>query len=117
MTAKCCQAFPEITRGLKTLAQELDMPVLSLSQLSRAVEQRTDGQAQLSDNPAREGQRRREGLRGEAALSDMDEPSARAPYRRFESLPLRHYALCELSLRLWPGLKRPNNGGPFRESS
>jgi replicative DNA helicase len=53
MTAKCCQAFPEITRGLKTLAQELDMPVLSPSQLSRLVEQRTDGQAQLSDNPAR----------------------------------------------------------------
>ena len=29
------------------------------------------------------------------------------PYRAFESLPLRHYPLCELSLRLQPSLKRP----------
>ena len=41
------QEISEITQGLKALAKELSVPVLALSQLSRAVEQRDDKQPQL----------------------------------------------------------------------
>ncbi len=43
------QEISEITQGLKAIAKELSVPVLALSQLSRAVEQRDDKKPQLAD--------------------------------------------------------------------
>jgi replicative DNA helicase len=43
------QEITQITTGLKALAKELKVPIIALSQLSRAVEQREDKRPQLSD--------------------------------------------------------------------
>ncbi|MGK7863091.1 replicative DNA helicase [Falsiroseomonas sp. E2-1-a4] len=43
------QEISQITQGLKAIAKELSVPVIALSQLSRAVEQREDKRPQLSD--------------------------------------------------------------------
>lgn len=43
------QEISEISMGLKEVAKELQIPIIALSQLSRAVEQRVDKKPQLSD--------------------------------------------------------------------
>ena len=43
------QEISEISRSLKALARELNVPLIAISQLSRAVEQRSDHRPQLSD--------------------------------------------------------------------
>ena len=43
------QEVSQISRQLKVLARDLDVPILALSQLSRAVEQRHDKRPILSD--------------------------------------------------------------------
>ncbi len=43
------QEISEISRSLKAMARELNVPVIAVSQLSRAVEQRTSKRPQLSD--------------------------------------------------------------------
>lgn len=43
------QEVSKISRNLKNLAQELNVPIIALSQLSREVEKRSDGKPQLSD--------------------------------------------------------------------
>jgi replicative DNA helicase len=74
------QEIAEISRGLKVLARDLDIPVLAVAQLSRAVEQRHDKRPLLSDL--------RDCLPGTALITDAD-TGERLPIKRIVGEGLR----------------------------
>ena len=74
------QEIAEISRGLKVLARDLDVPVLAIAQLSRAVEARHDKRPLLSDL--------RDCLPGTALITDAD-TGERLPIKKIVDEGLR----------------------------
>ena len=74
------QEIAEISRGLKVLARDLDVPVLAIAQLSRAVEARHDKRPMLSDL--------RDCLPGTALITDAD-TGERLPIKKIVDEGLR----------------------------
>ncbi|MBI2917579.1 MAG: replicative DNA helicase [Chloroflexi bacterium] len=88
------QEIGEISRSLKGVARELDVPVLAVSQLSRAVEARTDRVPQLSDL-------RESGCLSGDTLVTLADHGARVPMRDLVGKSgFRVWALNDLTLRI-----------------